>query len=64
MLTISEISPFKVHQRAYEAFQECNMYFEELVDIKKKQMYLGEADQGTMDLLGKSFNYGLQNFEN
>lgn len=27
-------------------------YFRELMDLKKKQMYLGESDKGTMDLLG------------
>lgn len=27
-------------------------YFGELLDIKKKQMNLGESEKGTMDLLG------------
>lgn len=27
-------------------------YFQELMDLKKKQMYLGENDKGTMDLMG------------
>ncbi|KAH6701999.1 cytochrome P450 monooxygenase-like protein [Leptodontidium sp. MPI-SDFR-AT-0119] len=45
-------SPFKVHQSAYQAFNECMTYFGELLDIKKKQMNLGESEKGTMDLLG------------
>lgn len=47
-----EKSPLNVHQTAYQAFHECTTYFGELLDIKKKQMNLGESEQGTMDLLG------------
>ncbi|KUJ12797.1 cytochrome P450 monooxygenase-like protein [Mollisia scopiformis] len=50
--SLLKISPFKVHQTAYTAYSECMAYFHELLDIKKKQMYLGESDKGTMDLLG------------
>jgi hypothetical protein len=28
------------------------MYFEELFDLKKKQIDLGESEKGTMDLMG------------
>ncbi len=28
------------------------MYFEELFDLKKKQIELGESEKGTMDLMG------------
>jgi hypothetical protein len=28
------------------------MYFEELFDLKKKQIQLGESEKGTMDLMG------------
>jgi hypothetical protein len=28
------------------------MYFEELFDLKKKQIQLGESETGTMDLMG------------
>ncbi len=31
-------------------------YFHELLDIKKKQMYLGESDKAAMDLLGNPFH--------
>ena len=48
----SESSPFQVHKSLYRAFDECLTYFRELVEIKKKQMYLGESDKGTMDLMG------------
>lgn len=47
-----KISPFQVHKSAYEAFSECFTYFHELLDVKKKQMYLGESDKSSMDLLG------------
>jgi hypothetical protein len=29
------------------------MYFEELFDLKKKQIDLGESEQGIMDLMGR-----------
>jgi hypothetical protein len=29
------------------------MYFEELFDLKKKQIDLGESEKGTMDLMGR-----------
>ncbi|KAH7360992.1 cytochrome P450 monooxygenase-like protein [Rhexocercosporidium sp. MPI-PUGE-AT-0058] len=45
-------SPLKIHQSAYQAFHECTAYFGELLDIKEKQMSLGEGEKGTMDLLG------------
>jgi hypothetical protein len=32
------------------------MYFEELFDLKKKQIDLGESEKGTMDLMGMCFN--------
>ncbi|KAE8441431.1 hypothetical protein EG329_004957 [Mollisiaceae sp. DMI_Dod_QoI] len=50
--SILKVSPFEVHRTAYQAFSECMTYFHELLDIRKKQMYLGESDKGTMDLLG------------
>jgi hypothetical protein len=28
------------------------MYFEELFDLKKKQIDMGESEKGTMDLMG------------
>jgi hypothetical protein len=28
------------------------MYFEDLFDLKKKQIELGESEKGTMDLMG------------
>jgi hypothetical protein len=31
------------------------MYFEELFDLKKKQIDLGESEKGTMDLMGRLF---------
>jgi len=31
------------------------MYFEELFDLKKKQIDLGESEEGTMDLMGTGF---------
>ena len=49
-----------VHQTAYQAFHECTTYFGELLDIKKKQMNLGESEQGTMDLLGIISSPGLR----
>jgi len=33
------------------------MYFEELFDIKKKQIDLGESETGTMDLMGMLCNH-------
>jgi len=57
----AEKSPFESHQRAYKAFKECNEHFEEILETKKKEMYLGEADsKGTMDLLGTSLNNTLE----
>ncbi|PVH82251.1 cytochrome P450 [Cadophora sp. DSE1049] len=58
-------SPLKVHQSAYQAFHECVTYFGELLDIKKKQMNLGESEQGTMDLLGPMIkaNYADANLD-
>lgn len=54
MLTrYQESSPLKVHKRTYQAFNECKMYFEELFDLKKKQIDLGESEKGTMDLMGR-----------
>ncbi|EKD19127.1 putative cytochrome P450 monooxygenase [Drepanopeziza brunnea f. sp. 'multigermtubi' MB_m1] len=47
-----KVSPFKFHRRAYQAFLECSTYFRELLEIKKKQICLGEIDKGAMDLLG------------
>jgi hypothetical protein len=56
----AEKSPFESHQRAYKAFKECNEHFDEILDAKRKEMYLGEDDsKGTMDLLGKSFDNTL-----
>jgi hypothetical protein len=49
----AEKSPFESHKKAYQAFKECNSWFEEILETKKKQMYLGESGKGTMDLLGK-----------
>lgn len=43
----TESSPFKTHQTTFRAFNECKRYFEELLEIKKKQLYLGESDKGT-----------------
>ena len=51
----TESSPLKIHQTTYTAFNECKMYFEELFALKKKQIELGETEQGTMDLMGKFF---------
>ena len=55
LICYPESSPLKVHKRTYQAFNECKMYFEELFDLKKKQIDLGESEKGTMDLMGKSF---------
>lgn len=49
----AEYSPFKFLQSAYQAFNECNTYFLELLEIKKKKLQEGDSDEGTMDLLGK-----------
>ncbi|KAG0652326.1 Cytochrome P450 [Hyphodiscus hymeniophilus] len=46
-----ERSPFQVHKDVYRAFNETNRYFNELLELKKKQLYLGESDKGTMDLM-------------
>jgi hypothetical protein len=35
------------------------MYFEELFDLKKKQIDLGETEQGTMDLMGRRLSRAL-----
>jgi hypothetical protein len=57
----TEKSPFESHQRAYKAFKECNEHFEEILETKKKEMYLGEDDsKGTMDLLGTSLDNILE----
>lgn len=50
--TFLKLSPFKVHQKTYTYFHECKTYFEELLALKKKQIYLGESEKGTMDLMG------------
>ncbi|EPE35655.1 Cytochrome P450 [Glarea lozoyensis ATCC 20868] len=52
LLTLSEYLPFSAPKRALKAFNECKAYFTELVEIKKKELYLGESEKGTMDLLG------------
>ena len=44
-------SPFQVHKDVYRAFTETNRYFTELLEIKKKQLYLGESDKGTSTYL-------------
>ena len=44
-----EKSPFKIHQTVFTAYDECRRYFEELLEIKKKQLYLGESDKGTSE---------------
>jgi hypothetical protein len=57
----AEKSPFESHQRAYKAFKECNEHFEEILETKKKEIYLGEDDsKGTMDLLGTSLDNTLE----
>jgi hypothetical protein len=38
---------------AYRAFHECKIYFNELLELKKRQLYLGESEKGTMDLMGR-----------
>jgi len=39
---------------AYRAFHECKIYFNEVLEFKKKQLYLGESEKGTMDLMGRT----------
>jgi cytochrome P450 len=39
-------------KHALASFTECKAYFTELLEIKKKQLYIGESEKGTMDLLG------------
>ncbi|RDW78470.1 hypothetical protein BP5796_06322 [Coleophoma crateriformis] len=47
-----KISPFKGQRKTYRAFHETRKYFNELLDIKKKQVFSGESDVKTMDLMG------------
>ena len=57
----AEKSPFESHQRAYKAFKECNEHFDEILEAKRKEMYLGEDDsKGTMDLLGTPHHNTLE----
>jgi hypothetical protein len=35
------------------------MYFEELFDLKKQQIDLGESEEGTMDLMGTGSTISL-----
>jgi hypothetical protein len=36
------------------------MYFEELFDLKKKQIDLGGSEKGTMDLMGMLCNHDFR----
>jgi hypothetical protein len=36
----------------YSYYSECSKYFNELLELRKKELYLGESGKGTMDLLG------------
>jgi len=47
-----DISPFKGAKRAIVVFEETLAYFEELLELKRKQIALGETEKGTMDLMG------------
>ncbi|TAQ90607.1 hypothetical protein B7494_g1078 [Chlorociboria aeruginascens] len=47
-----ESSPMKMHRDVYQGFAETKAYFEELMEIKKKQIAQGERADGTMDLMG------------
>jgi hypothetical protein len=40
--------------RIYTCFEECRNYLNELFELRKKEMYLGENDKETMDLFGES----------
>ncbi|TVY55447.1 Cytochrome P450 3A13, partial [Lachnellula suecica] len=44
-------SPFKKMNRIYSYYFECLNYFNELLELRKKELYLGENDKGTMDLM-------------
>jgi len=33
-------------------WNECSNYFNELLELRKKELYIGETEKGTMDLLG------------
>lgn len=46
LIGFPERSPFQVHKTVYRAFYECKRYFKELLEVKKKQLYLGESDKG------------------
>jgi hypothetical protein len=37
----------------YFYYSECSKYFNELLELRKKELYLGESEKGTMDLLGR-----------
>lgn len=37
-------SPFKVHRSVNKAFDECLSYFEQLAEVKRKEMNLGKLD--------------------
>lgn len=45
----------------YKCWVECSNYFSELLELRKKQMYQGENEKGTMDLLGwfRSLEIGI-----
>ncbi|KAL3423548.1 cytochrome p450 3a21 [Phlyctema vagabunda] len=47
-----KISPFKFQRDVYQAYDETARYFQELINLKKEQLSLGESDKGIMDLMG------------
>lgn len=49
---MKENLPLAGARKAKQSKNELTSYFEELLELKKKEIALGETEKGTMDLMG------------